>query len=849
MKTPDPKEIDETKVSDSEIDSSDLLKELDKIAHHFGNDTSLEIHEQEAPQEQIKLHFEETEKSEYSLDEIKHDHLKFHLTGHSEHTPDANVKDLRPALSAPFTNFEYIRHDFPLLIKTSSDNCIEPLKDYLDNLVEQSGLNTDEQRNLKLLLLKLELILKKESANHSALVFKQAWDLAVKNFWQSSNSHKQKTDSLKTLISGFSDQINDHSELISYSKGAELTLFKAARLKQWQKKMAPFFGELEDLVEHLKNILKVSKKTSGESYTPDALQNTMGQPGSDELDFNSFSEIVTQSFAKESLPANRIERIKSVITILNRWFKIISSMEQSEKFLDRLVADSTTKALKIYKSQKEDLIEFFKAIRIAKLEIEHRYEEEKHDPFFEDFSSLYLSEEDWSHFPPIILYFKAREIKSADKADLIDVLASKMPIKVLVTVDDLYNASTFFDESFYSPGWSAVLGKMALSINTTFVLQFPLSHMINVLSEIEQGLQSDRAALFCVFDGFDQEQEMVAPFVRSAAASESRAFPLFYYNPNQGNSWAAHFSIAKSSQHKSDWPQGEIEILEGDSVKTEKLDFSLGDFLTGLERYKEHFLPIERSEWHGDLIPLTEYIHSDFENINKSIPYILMANDEGAMQKVIVTKTMCRLCVDAQIRWNRIQELSGINNSHVIEQVEKEREKMTKEMQEKLVQAEAKHKAEMEQSVEGLTNEIISNIAAGLLSDEMISIGSGTGISAPQATIPKAAPKQEAIQDEVKEKPEALEAATEEEEDLSFNDPYIDTPLCTSCNDCCNLNDQMFAYDENKQAYIKDAKAGTFKDLVTAAEKCPVKIIHPGKPLNPDEPGLDELIKEAEKYN
>ena len=59
----------------------------------------------------------------------------------------------------------------------------------------------------------------------------------------------------------------------------------------------------------------------------------------------------------------------------------------------------------------------------------------------------------------------------------------------------------------------------------------------------------------------------------------------------------------------------------------------------------------------------------------------------------------------------------------------------------------------------------------------------------------------------------------------------------------------MFAYNEDGQAYIKDATAGTFRELVQAAEKCAPSVIHPGDPLNPDEPDLDKLKERAEKFN
>lgn len=51
------------------------------------------------------------------------------------------------------------------------------------------------------------------------------------------------------------------------------------------------------------------------------------------------------------------------------------------------------------------------------------------------------------------------------------------------------------------------------------------------------------------------------------------------------------------------------------------------------------------------------------------------------------------------------------------------------------------------------------------------------------------------------------------------------------------------------RVWEKDPRAGTFKELVMAAERCPVKIIHPGTPLNPKEEDLEKWIKRAERFN
>ncbi len=71
---------------------------------------------------------------------------------------------------------------------------------------------------------------------------------------------------------------------------------------------------------------------------------------------------------------------------------------------------------------------------------------------------------------------------------------------------------------------------------------------------------------------------------------------------------------------------------------------------------------------------------------------------------------------------------------------------------------------------------------------------------------------------------------------------------CSSCNECIQLNSKMFAYDANQQAHIVDPDAGTYRELVEAAESCQVAVIHPGKPRNPAEPGLEELLKRAEPF-
>ena len=59
----------------------------------------------------------------------------------------------------------------------------------------------------------------------------------------------------------------------------------------------------------------------------------------------------------------------------------------------------------------------------------------------------------------------------------------------------------------------------------------------------------------------------------------------------------------------------------------------------------------------------------------------------------------------------------------------------------------------------------------------------------------------------------------------------------------------MFKYDDDMRAYIADPDAGTYRQMVEAAESCQVSVIHPGRPRNPNELDLEELIARAAPFN
>ena len=188
--------------------------------------------------------------------------------------------------------------------------------------------------------------------------------------------------------------------------------------------------------------------------------------------------------------------------------------------------------------------------------------------------------------------------------------------------------------------------------------------------------------------------------------------------------------------------------------------------------------------------------------------------------------------------WNLLREMAGLKTPEALA--------AEADLEQKLAALRAEYEAKIADLKARYPWAIARRLAEGLLK-------AGDGSEALASLLEKAgtlpgAPSPGGNGGAVLARPAAPAPAAERDESLAM-EPYIDGALCTACNECTNLNKRLFAYNAKKQAYIKDPRAGTFKELVQAAEKCPVKIIHPGTPLNPKEKDLAKWIQRAQPFN
>jgi hypothetical protein len=236
----------------------------------------------------------------------------------------------------------------------------------------------------------------------------------------------------------------------------------------------------------------------------------------------------------------------------------------------------------------------------------------------------------------------------------------------------------------------------------------------------------------------------------------------------------------------------------------EPTPFTIADFVLCDRRYARHFARVPRERWHAAMLPADEWLARGERRADDAVPYVLAVDADDVLHRVIVDARLMRAVTHCRTFWHRLQEQGGIHNSHAAILL-------------------AREKAKWEQSK----------------AEEIEKLKTPAGLTAQPATPTCAPPTAESA---IPPSPEPAAPARNPDE------AWIETARCPSCNECQLINDRMFKYNENKQAYIADINAGTYRQLVEAAEACQVSIIHPGKPRNPAEPDLEALMRRAEPF-
>ncbi|MGD8413935.1 MAG: ferredoxin, partial [Candidatus Latescibacterota bacterium] len=431
-----------------------------------------------------------------------------------------------------------------------------------------------------------------------------------------------------------------------------------------------------------------------------------------------------------------------------------------------------------------------------------------------------------------------------------NLLAAGTPVKVLVQLGDLCHNEKDGTASPI-PSWTSQIASMVSAMGNVYVSQMTASRPSSIQASMMDGLVYNGPALFSVYCPDSSGEQPLGTYLLAAAAEEARAFPAFTYNPGLGETLADRVNVLQNPQNNRIWPVDKFDYqTETEEQRQLELAFTPADFLLADPRFKDMFWNVSPEYWTEELIALQDYLQLPDEKEDDTpdhIPYVTAVDSNGKVARMVPTRRVLVAVERAAQAWRGLQEMGGIDNSHALALIAEEKQNLEEAMKSEVEAIETKYSAELERDLGDLSQEIIRRIAA-----QLIAQGQSVPSFAAFPPVTSAGPKPAAPPETAGETAAPAEEKVEEEEEeeaVSFDEPYIDTPLCTSCNDCMKVNAQVFLYNENKQAYLGDLSKATYEQLVRAAEKCPVHIIHPGKPKDPNEPNLDELVARAAKFN
>ncbi len=485
---------------------------------------------------------------------------------------------------------------------------------------------------------------------------------------------------------------------------------------------------------------------------------------------------------------------------------------------NNLFQDSPSMAMGLFEGHMAKMAEGFKTVRMAEIELSGGYKKQTHEEFFTYFDWKKFSEEEFHLCPPVVSIGGDGAMYDIGFQNLSRMMMSGKPIKVLILDTQVYSntggqacTSGFTGQvSDMAQFGKAFQGKeevrkeialIAMAHRTTYVMQGSISNPTHLIEGFIEGVNASRPALFNIYSPCMPEHGIADNLAeyQSKLAVESRAYPLIRYNPDKGTLPEECFDLEGNPSLETDWPSYTLDFTDEQGNKDKmEVPMTFADFAVTEARFRKQFRTVPRDAWNENMILLSDFLNLGNDDREGKFPFIWAVNAKNKLIRVIPAAPIVRSCEDRRSFWRVLKSLTGIR--------------------EKVDLPTAEH----------VRAEFAQTIAARLLDW--------------------------AASGDVLAPPPALSAGNVPVPPVAANGhgyaaPWIDSPLCTSCDECIGINPKIFAYDEHKHAYVKDPKGGPYKDLVRAAEKCTAQVIHPGTPFDPGEKDLDKLAKRAAKYN
>ncbi len=486
---------------------------------------------------------------------------------------------------------------------------------------------------------------------------------------------------------------------------------------------------------------------------------------------------------------------------------------------NHLFQDAPSVSLGLFEGHMRKMADGFKAIRQAEAELAGERDFREVAKSLHGFDWRAFTDAEYRLSPPVIAVGGDGAMFDIGFQNVSRALMAGRPIKIFVLDTQVYSntggqactsgfTGQISDMAPYGKAWKGkteTRKEMALigaAHRTAFVLQGSLANPTHLIEGYIDGINARSPALFCIYAVCQPEHGVPddATAQRSKMALESRAYPVFRFDPGAGESWAECIALEGNPALDDDWPVYSLKYLDDDGrEQAMELPMTFADFAVQEARFRKHFRVAPADTWNDSMLPIAEFIELPEDEREGRFPYVWTLDKRNRLLRVIVAQEIVRATEERRHYWRTLKGLAGLTG-----------------------------RVDPERIAQQVRSETAQKLAQGLMA---MLAGEGAAL-APLAAVPTT----------------AAHAGNGAATAAAFEAAWIDQTECSACDECTTINPRIFAYDERKKAYVKDPRGGPFKDIVRAAEKCTGRCIHPGTPADPNEKGVDKLLQRAAKF-
>jgi len=580
--------------------------------------------------------------------------------------------------------------------------------------------------------------------------------------------------------------------------------------RYWDNRREALMARLDEAIGRLQEMAVLEDKLRHGYADEKSFTASLGGFAASALDPASLFRLVGREQARTGRGAERLKRLRALVDELEELRARMAKSPPVCRFMEPGTGvDEALEQLEAHLAENSAAV---RLLRMTRLEERGQYLPHLHDDLFASFSWRDFEPGDMALVPPLVVLGDAMEQGPAAVGNVLRLVSSGLPVKLVLPRGSFAHPQAGAGDNTLpplNPEFEAVL----LSLRRVFIIQAPVIEGQELELALGAGLAGPGP---CVISVLAESYPARSGDQRVQDALRSRAFPVLVYDPLHRREVGRGLDLSANPDLESEWPRQTVQYQTSDGeAESLEQEYTFADFALGEEEFSEHFRPVPESA-HRDMLPLAEYLRLSPHNRRGKTPFVAGRSSNGTLEHLIPSTLLVALTEERRETWLSLKEMGALLGGRILQAP---RPEITAEPPRAAIsgnERRAIEKAAVAESMRKLVLKLSEMGAGGVDLSRVLAQATAPGASGAGPDVP--------VEQGVK----------------------IDTEECTACDECVIINPKIFAYNDQKKAYVKDPLGGPFRDIVKAAEKCTADIIHPGKPLNPREPELDKWLKRAQ---